>query len=152
MRPTTLLALVPLTALAATLLPATPVQAAPADRYAGSARAATNVARVRHDLPRLRTSPCLTRFAERQARRMATRQEMFHQDLQPVLDRCGLRMTGENVAYGYRTGASAVRDGWMLSEGHRDNLLNPPYRLIGIGAERDGDGTWYVAQVFGRSA
>ena len=83
---------------------------------------------------------------------MARRTEMYHQDLGPILEECGLNLVGENVAYGYRTGRSVVNDGWMNSEGHRANILNPGYRLMGIGARKGSDGAWYVAQVFGRKS
>jgi len=39
---------------------------------------------------------------------------------------------GENIAAGYRT-AEDVMAGWMNSPGHRDNILNPTYREIGVG-------------------
>ena len=45
-----------------------------------------------------------------------------------------------------------VNDGWMNSEGHRANILNPSFRLMGIGARKGHNGRWYVAQVFGRKA
>jgi uncharacterized protein YkwD len=38
----------------------------------------------------------------------------------------------------------------MHSEGHRANILNPSYRLLGMGARRSDEGRWYAAQVFGR--
>jgi uncharacterized protein YkwD len=37
----------------------------------------------------------------------------------------------------------------MGSTGHRQNILNPSYRLLGVGAAQDTDGHWYAAQVFG---
>ncbi len=39
---------------------------------------------------------------------------------------------GENIAAGYTTPASVVA-GWMASQGHKDNILNPDYREIGVG-------------------
>lgn len=39
---------------------------------------------------------------------------------------------GENIAAGYPTPLSVV-DGWMNSEGHRKNILNPNFRRIGVG-------------------
>jgi len=45
------------------------------------------------------------------------------------VSRCGI---GENLAGGYRT-PQAVFDGWMASPGHRENLLNPRHRWLGIG-------------------
>jgi uncharacterized protein YkwD len=119
--------------------------------YQAAAFTATNAQRVAHGRVPVAASRCLQRLAVRQAARMARQGRMFHQDLGPVLDRCGLSLAGENVAYGYRSGRSVVRDGWMRSSGHRANILQRRYRLMGIGA-RQVDGTWYVAQVFGRRA
>jgi uncharacterized protein YkwD len=147
-----------LAALLATLAVLVGTAAAPAEaqtragRYAKQAFVATNANRANHDLKALKPNDCLHRAAVRQARRMAQREQMFHQDLGAVMDRCHLNMAGENVAYGYPNGRSVVNDGWMNSEGHRDNILNPKFRLMGIGARKGHDGSWYVAQVFGRRA
>lgn len=119
--------------------------------YQSEAFAATNVERVTRDRVPLGHQPCVQRFAERQAQRMADRQEMFHQDLGRVLRRCGLSMAGENVAYGYVDGGSVVHDGWMKSPDHRANILRRGYRLMGMGARKSA-GVWYVSQVFGRRA
>jgi uncharacterized protein YkwD len=54
---------------------------------------------------------------------------------------------GENIAYGYPD-AEAVMEGWMDSEGHRANILNCGYSVIGVGAA-DRDGTIYWVQAFG---
>jgi len=63
---------------------------------------------------------------------------------------------GENLAWG--TGAlatpGAIMQAWMNSAGHRDNILNPAYREIGVGialgnpARSDGAGATY-ATAFG---
>ena len=50
--------------------------------------------RVKHDRVRLRKADCLRGFARKQAARMATREEAFHQDLQPILKKCGMRLGG----------------------------------------------------------
>lgn len=39
---------------------------------------------------------------------------------------------GENLAYGFDT-SSGVINGWMNSQGHRDNLLNNSYEEVGFG-------------------
>lgn len=41
-------------------------------------------------------------------------------------------LAGENLAGGYDT-PEAVVEGWMGSAGHRENILNPKYREIGVG-------------------
>jgi uncharacterized protein YkwD len=145
-------------AAALALLLATGTAAAPAEaqtragKYAKQAFVATNANRADRDLKALKPNDCLHRAAVRQAKKMAQREQMFHQDLGAVMERCHLNMAGENVAYGYPNGRSVVNDGWMNSEGHRDNILNPKFRLMGIGARKGHDGNWYVAQVFGRRA
>jgi uncharacterized protein YkwD len=121
-------------------------------QYARQAFVATNANRADHGVRALKTSECLERAAVRQAKLMAQREEMFHQDLSAVLRQCKLNTAGENVAYGYPSGRSAVNQGWVNSDGHRANILNPSFRLMGIGARKGHDGRWYVAQVFGRRA
>lgn len=121
-----------------------------AQKYAHQAVKATNAQRDRAGLRPLRVNRCLQRYAVRQAAAMASRQEMYHQELGPILARCGLQLVGENVAFGFEDGRSTVDDGWMNSEGHRANILNRSYRLVAIGAARSADGSWYVSQVFGR--
>jgi hypothetical protein len=59
--------------------------------------------------------------------------------------RCG----AENAFCGYVTPEAAI-EGWMNSEGHRDNLLTPGFREVGLGYYRRGsDGRGYVTQDFG---
>ena len=124
--------------------------ASPESTYAAAAVRATNNARAENDRRALRVSDCLRGFAVRQAAAMAESGSMYHQDLGPVMDGCGLSTAGENVAYGYPSGRAVVRHGWMHSEGHRANILSRDYRLVAVAARRDAGGTWYVAQVFGR--
>jgi len=52
----------------------------------------------------------------------------------------------ENIAYGYPT-AAAVHDGWMDSEGHRRNRMNPGYTTYGVGVYEQG-GTLYYTERF----
>lgn len=135
-------------ALFVTLLPA-PAQAQSQDDYQHQARVMTNSKRDAHDRAKLGQNACVQKFARRQARRMANKDLMFHQDLGAVLNQCNLSSVGENVAYGYSTGRAAVK-AWMKSPGHRANILSPGYRLLGMAVRRSDDGTPYAAQVFGR--
>ena len=124
----------------------------PHAKYQQQAHDATNKQRVAHGLKESRKQDCVQRFAVRQAKIMAQQESMFHQELGPIMAACDLNSVGENVAYGYPSGRSVVNDGWMNSEGHRANILNPDFKLMGIGARKGHDGRWYVAQVFGREA
>lgn len=153
MRPHAALA-VTITALTTlTLAPAVPAQAATsAGAYGHDAFVATNHQRLRHDRVKLTRSDCLQGFARMQARRMAHKQEIFHQDLQDILDDCHLNLVGENVAYGFTSGKAVVNQGWMKSPEHRANILERRYRRMAIAARKGADGRWYVSQVFGRAA
>jgi uncharacterized protein YkwD len=55
---------------------------------------------------------------------------------------------GENIARGYRS-PEDVMAAWMDSEGHRDNILNCGYDVIGVGLNDNG---WYWTQMFGRTS
>jgi uncharacterized protein YkwD len=48
-----------------------------------------------------------------------------------LMSRCAFRMTAENLARGIAD-AGAMERSWMDSPAHRENILNPQYRLTGI--------------------
>lgn len=127
-----------------------PAEAAgPAAKYSKTAVKVTNKQRAKHDLRRLRSDDCLQRFANRWAKRMGRGVGLQHQRLRPIMRRCDLTMVGENIAVGYPGGRAVVR-GWMGSKPHRANILRTRFRLLAVGAYRDGDGRWWSSQVFGR--
>lgn len=139
--------------LLAPLAVPTPAGAAtPEQTYANQAVRATNAVRANHDRGAVKKNACLRKAAAQQARKMAAQQRLFHQDLGPLLQRCGLSAVGENVAVGYPTGRAVVRQGWMKSPGHRANILNGQFNRVGIAARRADNGQWYAAQVLGRTA
>lgn len=53
---------------------------------------------------------------------------------------------GENIAFGYWT-PEEVMEGWMNSEGHRKNILNPAYKYIGVSVVYE-NGLYYWDQLF----
>ena len=59
------------------------------------------------------------------------------------------RTCGENIAAGHATAAETV-DGWMHSEGHRANILNPSFRELGVGYAYEGNSRYkhYWVQLF----
>lgn len=123
----------------------------PVTVYQKQVFSATNQQRAKHDRPKFRKQTCVQRFAVKQAKKMARQERMFHQDLSPILRSCGLDRVGENVAFGFPLGPLVVT-AWMHSTGHRRNILNREYRLLGVGARKSKNGVWYAAQVFGRKA
>lgn len=54
---------------------------------------------------------------------------------------------GENIAAGYPTPEKVVQ-GWMNSEGHRANILNPDFTHIGVGVAKGGSYGEYETQMF----
>ena len=144
-----MMALLTIGLLAGPLSP--PAIASVSGSYERAVSVHSNRYRAAHDRVALKKSKCLDRYAERQARRMAKKQRMYHQHMGPILRRCHLSQVGENVAVGFPKG-KAVTGAWMKSAGHRKNLLNKRHRLVGVGAYRDAHGRWYVSQVLGRRA
>ena len=130
----TVLLVLPLLAVG---LGAAPASARTASNFQNGIHRLTNEIREQHDEDKLAKRKCVKRFAKKQARRMARQERMFHQALTPILKKCDLSGVGENVA-------------WMDSEGHRENILDGSFTMLGVGAKQSEDGTWYLAQVFGR--
>lgn len=56
-------------------------------------------------------------------------------------------MAGENIAAGFSSPA-AVMNGWMNSQGHRENILTREYTGIGVGCYKDASGRLYWVQLF----
>ncbi|MCA1010344.1 CAP domain-containing protein [Halobacillus halophilus] len=54
------------------------------------------------------------------------------------------RTAGENIAMG-QTSPEQVVEGWMNSEGHRKNIMNPDFTHIGVGYVENGN---YWTQMF----
>ncbi|CAM2069084.1 SCP domain-containing protein [Sulfidibacter corallicola] len=98
--------------------------------------------------PPLKHNAILDQSSETHSVNMATRDFFAHCDLDTGTS-AGQRMTqagytwnawGENIAAGQQTPAS-VMNGWMNSQGHRNNILSETYREIGVGyAFQTGDG------------
>jgi uncharacterized protein YkwD len=64
----------------------------------------------------------------------------FHGAFDARIRRVGVHAprVGENLAWGVGrlSRARAIVRTWMASPGHRENLLHPGYRLVGVGALR----------------
>lgn len=98
-----------------------------------------NQQRVNQGLPKLLVAPSLNRAAAWKSADSSNSSVNFgHTDslqrspLQRAID-CGYPSgAGENIAYGYS--AVTLVPGWMSStEGHRENILNSYYAVIGVG-------------------
>jgi uncharacterized protein YkwD len=67
-----------------------------------------------------------------------------------VLGLHGWRALGENIAYnqGFPDPTAFAVERWMISEKHRENILNGGFTHAGIGIARAADGRVFFTQVF----
>lgn len=122
----------------------------------------TNAQRRSSGLPELRFNPVLAAAAQKHSADMAL--EDFFSHKSPNGSNASQRaqalgypsaFVGENIAAGRSTPEDAFA-GWMNSEGHRNNILNPNYQEIGVGyyflANDTGDTNYkhYWTQCFGK--
>ena len=122
-----------------------------------------NIERSNAGLPPLKRSDALEAAARYHAKDMAVDQYFSHDSYDAGniwVCNCFTRMKsfypgggwmGENIAAGFSTPAS-VMEGWMDSQGHRENILNPHYREIGVGYYAGGPWSHYWVQDFGEQS
>lgn len=117
---------------------------------------AVNVERAAHGLPGVRAIRGLSRLAERHSRDQLRHGLVGHDssDGTPFARRIArvgsFAAAGEVVAFAPRGSASRARDVvrmWMRSSPHRAQLLNPAYRVVGVGQARGGLGSRSGAMV-----
>ncbi|MFF0345004.1 CAP domain-containing protein [Kribbella sp. NPDC004875] len=114
----------------------------------------TNAERAKAGCGPLRTNSALTKAAEAHAADMVDLHYFAHDSLDGRNPFDRMKAAGfkggamaENIAVGY-TSAAAVVEGWMNSAGHRANILNCSYTMIGIGYDSGqvkpdwGNGSW----------
>ena len=114
----------------------------------------TNDERAKAGCGALRMNSALTKAAEAHAADMVDEHYFAHDSLdgRSPFDRMkAAGYTGgamaENIAVGYKSPAAVV-EGWMNSAGHRKNILNCTYTVIGIGYDAGqvkpdwGNGSW----------
>jgi uncharacterized protein YkwD len=120
----------------------------------------TNNERQRYGLKPLALQPRLIESAKWKAQDMAKRNYFEHED-RPGHDYINRarengysdwRYLGENIAAGQRTPEEVVEE-WMASPGHRENILRPEFREIGIAfaTETHSEYQRYWVQEFGTS-
>lgn len=98
---------------------------------------ATNDARVAEGLAALTVSSCAARAAAQRASALVGVPDLTHAPMDDVLQECDVTRTAENLS---RASAPAqdVVDAWLGSPGHRNNLLDPELREIGVACVPDG--------------
>ncbi|MEV0590094.1 CAP domain-containing protein [Nonomuraea cavernae] len=115
----------------------------------------TNVERAKGGCQPLKHDAQLRQAAFGHSSDMATQNYFSHtsKDGRTFMDRIrGAGFTGgsgwaENIAMGQSTPAAVVT-GWMNSSGHKANIMNCKYTLIGVGAAKNSKGQIYWTQNF----
>jgi uncharacterized protein YkwD len=118
-----------------------------------------NAHRAALGLGQLTVAPSLTASAEWKSMNMAGYDYMEHDDPSPVARTVSDRLTacgypsgaagwGENIAYGFPD-AKSVMAAWLSDTPHRQNLENPSWTTIGVGAAANGGGIIFWTQDFG---
>jgi uncharacterized protein YkwD len=135
------------------MLPGVPVALPPPE--AAIVRA-VNVQRAAHGLPALRAARKLSRVAETHSVDQLRHDILGHHssDGTPFARRIAragaFRTVGEVIAFapsGARTRGRTVVRMWMRSPAHRAQLLNPAFRLVGVGRVRGALGRTSGAMV-----
>lgn len=114
----------------------------------------TNAARVNHHLPILRWDDQVKITARKHSADMAKQHYFSHTNLrgQSPFDRMKadhvfFTSAGENLAYGQFSSIFA-HEGLMNSLGHRENILRPEYRFLGVGVAFNEEAQPYFTENF----
>jgi uncharacterized protein YkwD len=115
-------------------------QPAPVTHAESSLLTAMNEVRLAHHVRPLDADPRLERAARAHSSKMLRTGLFFHGAFDARIRSVGVRAPriGENLAWavGRLSEARAVVRMWMASPGHRRNLLNPGFSIVGVGALR----------------
>lgn len=113
-----------------------------------------NVERTSRGLAPVTYNPQLDTAAEKHASHMSNVRKMAHDGIGDGDPGERIRATGftkawgENVAMGQTSAAQVVRE-WMASPKHRENILDPNFRQMGVGFTQEAGGRTFFAQEFG---
>jgi uncharacterized protein YkwD len=113
-----------------------------------------NAERQARGLASLKWDDSLANMAADWTQHMASSNDFSHRDLGAASSLPGIgkfSALGENIAWveGYPNEALQLHTGWMHSEGHRSNMLQPGFDSVGIAVVCSGGRAW-ATQNFGR--
>jgi uncharacterized protein YkwD len=114
--------------------------------YAAQIVRGTNDVREAQGLPVLSGSQCAQGAALQRASALIGK-ALTHAPLAAVIARCKPATTAAENLSRAASSPKAVVDAWMVSPGHRSNLLDPVLTEIGVGCVRDGE-AMLCSQVF----
>lgn len=118
----------------------------------------TNTVRLQSRLAPLAWDPALCRMARIHSENMVRRGFFSHEtpeglhlrDRARAVGIAHFQLLGENIAYnqGFDDPGAFTVGRWMLSAGHRKNILSPEFQQSAIGVFVAPDGTVYLTQEF----
>jgi len=117
----------------------------------------TNAERAKNGLPALRWDADLCRMARSQSERMAKQGYLSHsldglrlRDRARAVGIAHYTVLGENIAYnfGYDDPGGFAVERWMLSPGHRANILEVGFKAMAVGTFVATDGSVFLTQTF----
>jgi len=121
----------------------------------------TNDYRTKNNIKKLKKNSLLMEAANNKLNDMFEEQYFAHtspkgEDAGDILNAIGYDylIVGENLALGYFKDSDDLVDGWMGSPGHRENILNPKYKEIGVAQRKDkfqGKEQYLAVQIFAAS-
>ena len=113
-----------------------------------------NIERQKHGIAPLVASSALSNVARKKSEDMGINNYFSHTSptygsSSNMMRTFGINSSysGENIAKGQLSAESVMR-GWMNSSGHRDNILNPSFKTIGVGHYKTSNGTNLWTQMF----
>lgn len=114
-----------------------------------------NEFRASNGLEPLVYSPEIFQAAKKHAELMAKGEASFSHDgfmdrLKEISKILTFQKGGENLAKvkGYSDPAAASVEGWIKSQGHKENMLRDYYTKTAIGVAKSPDGTYFLTQLF----
>ena len=112
-----------------------------------------NESRKEAGLPPLEWDERLADAARLHSKKMADSSQLGHvlPGEPAVADRIaatGIRFNRSAENVGYNSDFDDIQRAWMESPGHRENILNPNYTVVGIGVAKSDDGLYYATQDF----
>lgn len=135
--------------------PSNSQQASTEERTARALFDRVNDERQERGLAAVQWNDQLAQVARQWSAEMAERATFEHQDIQALLksDRLnGFRSVGENIFQASGpVPAGTIHVGWMRSDSHRPNILNPGWDRLGVGVHCADDGSVWATQNFGRT-
>lgn len=114
-----------------------------------------NAERAKRGLEPVAWNEDLAVVARQWSKEMSRTGRFEHQDTRALLQRdrlSGFAAIGENIfrATG-SVSAGRIHAGWMRSDGHRANVVNPGWNRVGVGVYCADDGSVWATEEFGRT-